>query len=129
MSQFEESGWSREEGVRDYLDHAEIYVQDRRMLLDTLRSFYRTFVRPGGARHVVDLGSGDGVLAEALKSMDPTIPLTAVDGSPEMLAAARARLGKWGDVEYVVRTFQEILRDGLSIGPAGRVGLVASSFA
>lgn len=129
MSEFEDTEWSREEGVRDYLDHAEIYVQDRRMLLGVLRSFYRTFVSPGAARRVVDLGCGDGILGEALKSLDPSIPLTAVDGSEEMLTAARRRLGRWGDVEYVARTFQEILRDGLPIPPPGEVGLVASSFA
>ncbi len=126
MSQFEESGWDREDGCREYLENADIYIQDRRALLDVLRSFYRAFVGPESPRKVLDLGCGDGVIGEALKSLDPSIALTAVDGSEDMIVAAKSRLARWEDVECSVKTFQDILRGSL---PWRSMGFIVSSFA
>ena len=46
---------------------------------------------------MVDLGAGDGLLAEALLARFDGATLTALDGSPSMRAAAGARLQRFGD--------------------------------
>jgi len=49
------------------------------------------------AIRILDLGSGDGYLAEALLARFPRATLTALDGSPSMRAAAAARLAPFRD--------------------------------
>lgn len=49
---------------------------------------------PAGTIRAVDLGAGDGALAEALlHKLGPRLKLTLLDRSPEMLRAAEQRLG------------------------------------
>lgn len=48
-------------------------------------------------RRVVDLGCGDGAIADAILSADPEVHVTAVDFSAPMLEQAQTRLAKFGD--------------------------------
>jgi len=43
MNEFEKSNWNRADYSQDYLDNADIYIQDRKTLLNVLASFYRKF--------------------------------------------------------------------------------------
>lgn len=47
---------------------------------------------PRGARSLMDVGCGTGVLAEMLRSLVPGLRVIGVDASPEMLARAREKL-------------------------------------
>ncbi|MGL4234437.1 class I SAM-dependent methyltransferase [Tabrizicola sp.] len=52
------------------------------------------FPPPAGRIEAVDLGAGDGALADALlDALGPRLSLTLVDRSPAMLRAAETRLG------------------------------------
>lgn len=55
--------------------------------------FYRALAQRIGARHVVDLGCGTGLLTVALAADDDDRRVVGIDPSPAMLGAARARDG------------------------------------
>lgn len=109
MSRFEESGWSKADYSKEYRDQASYYIPERTTLLGVLVSFYRRFVGVGGQKRVLDLGCGDGVLGEVLLREDPDIDLVVVDGSAEMLAAARLRLANWSVGDYCQATFEDVI--------------------
>jgi ubiquinone/menaquinone biosynthesis C-methylase UbiE len=68
----------------DFSDSNQAYVSD------VIRSF------PDRLAQVVDLGCGPGDIAIRLSRVIPTIRITGVDGSPAMLAIARAALRSAG---------------------------------
>jgi tRNA (cmo5U34)-methyltransferase len=78
--------------------HAADYDALRRRLVPSLDAFYDAAIaalalasRP--VRRVLDVGAGTGLLAERVGRAFPEAELTLLDGSPAMLATARARLG------------------------------------
>jgi len=132
MSGFKASGWSQPEYAQQYRDEADHYIPQRATMLQVVSSFYRNVVRgagrarnPGRVR-VLDLGCGDGILAEALCTADPAIEMTVTDGSRDMLDAARARLRQRPVSEYCPITFEEIIGGGFQREP---FDLIASAFA
>ncbi|HEX4345509.1 MAG TPA: class I SAM-dependent methyltransferase [Solirubrobacteraceae bacterium] len=97
-------------------DHATAYAAQRRQLIPPYDAFYATAVgalalaaRP--LRRILDLGAGTGILARAVRTAYPDAELTLLDGSPAMLAEARAVLGD--DACYV----EGDLADPLPPGP------------
>jgi SAM-dependent methyltransferase len=79
---------------------------------------------PRGVRRVLDLGAGDGRLLALLRVERPEVRGVAVDASPTMLEAARARFAGDPMVEVVAHDLDEPLP-----APLGRFGAVVSSFA
>lgn len=78
--------------------HAGGYADARRRLVPCYDALYGSAVaalalagRP--LRRILDLGAGTGLLASAVASAHPAASLTLLDGSPAMLAQARAALG------------------------------------
>lgn len=132
MSSFEASGWSRAEYAAQYRDEADHYIPQRVTMLEVVCSFYRNVVRDAtmlrrtGTVRVLDLGCGDGILAEALCTADPAIEVAVTDGSRDMLDAARRRLHGRPVSEYCLVTFQEIIGGGFQREP---FDLIASAFA
>jgi trans-aconitate 2-methyltransferase len=62
------------------------------------------------AAHVVDLGCGTGNVTEHLAARWPTATIVGVDGSPEMLAEAKARrvrMGPGGHVHWQLANLRE----------------------
>jgi trans-aconitate 2-methyltransferase len=56
-----------------------------------------------GTERVLDAGCGSGRVTELLAERLPRGRVVALDGSPAMVEAARARLGRFGDrIDYVV---------------------------
>lgn len=75
---------------------------------------------------VLELGSGTGLLSERLLARFPRAELTGVDGSPQMLERARARLARFpGRVTLLRRSFEEYAASGFE---AADFDLVVSSF-
>ncbi len=132
MSGFEASGWSQAEYAAQYREEADHYIPERASMLQVVSSFHRNVVR-GAARvrhtgkvRVLDLGCGDGILAEHLCAVDPEIDLTVTDGSRDMLNAALARLRGRHVSEFCPITFEEIIGGAFQREP---FDLIASSFA
>lgn len=109
MTKFEDTAWAQAGNCHDYQDEADHVVVERQTLFRIVGSFYRKFLGVGQGHRVLDLGCGDGVMGGTLRAMDNSIQLIAVDGSPDMIAAARQRLGDCPSMECRVLTFQEIL--------------------
>lgn len=110
MTDFSESAWASSEFSANYLERADVYISERRKMFGVVRSFCsRFFPARNGTVRLLDLGSGDGVLAGELMEACGSIRATLVDASEDMLRRARERLGPDGDIEYVRADFKELL--------------------
>ena len=128
MSDFDQTRWADPAFSREYIEHADHYIPDRFHLFNVLRSFFRAFVaRPGGHPvRVCDLGCGDGILTDQLLREAPALGVTLIDGSREMLDAARRRLADRSNLQFVQRSYDELTGDFAGLG---RFHFVMSSFA
>lgn len=64
---------------------------------------------PGG--RVLDLGAGHGVVSAAVRARYPDVHVTLVDGSAEMLAVARTRLGAAGAATVNAAAVEAVVAD------------------
>lgn len=126
MSDFDDTRWASSAFSKEYLASADHFIPDRFHLFNVMRSFFRAFLRDQRPVRVCDLGCGDGALADQLLREGRGVEVTLVDGSAEMLDAARRRFSGRSDVEFLQRTFAELLGDAPSL-PAFH--FVVSAFA
>lgn len=115
MSKFENSEWAEKKHAKDFMKNADIYVLERQRLLGILRSFYRYFSSSKGSEEsikVLDLGCGEGVLTLELLKENDQIKATLIDGSAEMLKNARENLNNYNNINFIQKTFQELIKDG-----------------
>jgi tRNA (cmo5U34)-methyltransferase len=109
MPTFENSRWNQKDFVQEYRAEADSYFPDRLRHFQIIPSFYQAFVaRSAAGNQVLDLGCGDGVIAAALSSVDPTLKATLVDGSHDMLDAARKRFAAHPGVTFIQSAFEEL---------------------
>ena len=123
MSEFEKSEWAEEKHAQEFVENADAYVLERKRLFEIMKSFYRQFLkdRAHKPRKVLDLGCGNGALTQELLKVDQKIEVTLVDGSSVMLNNAQKHLKQYNNLNFVHKTFQELLKnemddDVLSIG-------------
>ena len=109
MTEFEKTRWAEPGFSRNYIESADIVIVDRRRSHAILKSFYRCHFMGKRGTAVLDLGSGDGVLTDALLQTDDTLSATLVDGSEEMLRKASERLKDRVNVRFVKASFQDII--------------------
>lgn len=106
---------------RTVVNHAGVFCADR---LDIGTRFFLGHLPVGhGARRVVDLGCGNGVVGTALALADPAAEVLFVDESFQAVASAEATYkanGVPGHAEFRVG-------DGLAGVPAGSVDLVLNN--
>src|SRR5262252_5365438 len=79
----------------DYREMADIAVPRRDEMTRTLVAAVP--FAAGEALRIVELGAGDGQLAESLLAAFPRAAITAFDGSESMRALAAARLAPFGE--------------------------------
>ena len=109
MTEFDETLWAEHEYAQEYRDNADHYVQERATLYKILVSFYRHFVGASQSKRALDLGCGDGALAQQLLLADPTVELTLLDGSPDMLESTRRRFQSQTNAQYILSTFEAVI--------------------
>ena len=97
-------GWT-EGDSRLFLENGVQYIPSRRVMIEALRDLMPA--NGGGPRHVVELGAGDGTLAQAVLDRFPGCSYTALDGSETMLERLREALGGYGDRAAVRRFMLE----------------------
>lgn len=109
MLKFEKSRWADSEFSQNYRDDANIYLPFRRQFIEVTKSLYAHFIDANIDARILDLGCGDGLFVqELLKSFSPA-SVTLVDGSAEMLEAAKKRLGNHGNLNFIKASFQDLL--------------------
>ena len=97
-------GWT-EGDSRLFLENGVQYIPSRRVMVEALRDLIPT--DGGRPRHVVELGAGDGTLAQAVLDRFPACSYTALDGSETMLEQLRDALGGYGNRAAVRRFMLE----------------------
>ena len=130
---FDSSGWSGKKKVDLYLAHADTLIPVRREMARLLVSFASRFIVPNGAGagkiRLLDLGSGDGSMVEGVVNSIGA-RATFVDGSDDMLAAAKERYKAHGDATFLRATFEDIIAGRVEVErPEGGFDLIVSAFA
>jgi len=113
MTQFNKTNWSRPEFSKQYRDNADIYIVERRRMIEIMRSFYVYFISAGEKQNVLDLGCGDGILTCNLLEIDSSISATLIDPSEDMLRKAKERLRESDNIHYIRVSFQDLMRDAV----------------
>ena len=113
MTEFGESEWAQSEFSQGYRDTSDVFLPYRGQFIETSLLFYEQRASQNLAPRVLDLGCGDGVFAQALLASLAPASITLVDGSSDMLEAARARLGMRANVTYTQASFQTLLATDL----------------
>jgi tRNA (cmo5U34)-methyltransferase len=126
MSEFDETLWMDETYTQEYRESADHVVQERQLLYRMMVSFYEHFIGVGRAKRVLDLGCGDGAVANHLHGSDPSLQLTLLDGSADMLNAARQRFALVPGTRFILSTFEELI-EGKTTMP--KFDFIASAFA
>lgn len=109
MVQFETSRWAESDFSQNYRDAANIFLPFRSQFIEITKSFFGYFISKNVQAKVLDLGCGDGLfIQELLKSFTPA-KVTLVDGSNEMLEAAKERLNGQPNLVFAQASFQELL--------------------
>jgi len=109
MGSYDASAWAGERFAHNYLERADIYIQERRKLFRIAVSHIVHCYGKGGHLALLDIGSGDGVLAEIILKAMPGSRATLIDGSAAMVAKARERLRDHDGTRFLVGQFQEVL--------------------
>lgn len=109
MTEFSNSQWAKADFAREYRENADIYIMDRGRLLDVLRSFYKHFMGNKSRVNLLDLGCGDGIIANELLKIDGSIAATLMDASEDMLNKAKENLKGFEKIQFMKASFQEII--------------------
>ena len=126
MDTFHQSAWAQEQFSKDFLEKADIYIQERRKMIHSMSSLFSFYFKEKKDIQTLDIGCGDGVLTEELLGKDKTIIATLVDGSLTMLQKARERLTAYSGINFIQASFQDLLTGAI---PLGHFDLCVSSFA
>lgn len=97
--------WTSTEHVRDYLGRADQIshrTEGEASLLELI---------PRGTRRILDLGTGDGRLLALVRAVYPEAEAVAVDFSPAMLEAVRARFAGDARVAVIEHNMDSVLPD------------------
>lgn len=126
MSSFDDSPWGDPKFSSEYLERADLYVVERRRLFSIVQEHVRFFFPEKEGFSFLDLGCGDGIASEKVLQVKPRSRAVLVDGSADMLERARVRLGERDGVVFVVKSFENLLNEGI---PGGPFDLALSSLA
>jgi len=109
MTEFNDLQWAKPEYTQEYRDSADVYIVERKRLLEILKSFYKHFNSNKRNSSILDLGCGDGIIIDELLKIDNSIEATLIDGSEDMLNRAKDRLKDFKNVHFIRASFQELL--------------------
>ena len=110
MSEFDDSHWAQSRFSQEFRQSADDFIPERHRMIEIAKALYRYFCQ-GCDTRILDLGCGDGLVTHELMSIDSSIDATLVDGSMEMLHAAKSCLAQFSKVRYVNASFQDLLAE------------------
>jgi tRNA (cmo5U34)-methyltransferase len=126
MTEFNKSQWAKPEFTQEYRDSADVYIVERKRLLEILNSFYKRFIGNKPNSNILDLGCGDGIVIYELLKIDNSIEATLIDGSEDMLNKAKDRMKEFGNLHFIRASFQEIINKKITLQ---RYDFIVSSLA
>jgi len=126
MTEFNKSQWAKPEFTQEYRDSTDVYIVERKRLLEILRSFYKHFIGNKPNSNILDLGCGDGIVIYELLKIDNSIEATLIDGSEDMLNKAKDRMKEFGNLHFIRASFQEIINKNITLQ---RYDFIVSSLA
>jgi tRNA (cmo5U34)-methyltransferase len=88
--------WKKSEVAEAFLTERSLLIPDRHRQLSVLLRILKHTAASIPLHHVVDLGTGDGILLSTVLEAFPQALGCAVDFSPPMLQQARAKLARLG---------------------------------
>jgi len=106
---------AKPEYSQGYRDSADVFIVERKRLLEIVKSFYKHFIGNKPSSKILDLGCGDGIVINELLKIDNSIEATLIDGSEDMLSRAKDRLKDFKDVHFIRASFQELLNKTTSL--------------
>ncbi len=112
MNDFSTTDWADDDFSRAFRERFEPLILDRTRHINIVRSFYRYYLK-GGGRRVLDLGCGDGAISEEILKVDPSARVFLVDGSGDMIGAARERLRGFAEATFLRASFQELMAEDM----------------
>ena len=115
MTEFDDLQWAKPEYSQGYRDSADVFIVERKRLLEIVKSFYKHFIGNKPSSKILDLGCGDGIVINELLKIDNSIEATLIDGSEDMLSRAKDRLKDFKDVHFIRASFQELLNKTTSL--------------
>jgi len=115
MTEFDKTQWINPEHSQGYVDGADIFIVERKRLLEILKSFYNYYIGNRTKKNVLDLGCGDGIIIHELLKNDSSIKATVIDGSQDMMNKARDRLIGFDNVIFIHGSFQDILNNDIDL--------------
>jgi tRNA (cmo5U34)-methyltransferase len=115
MTEFNDLQWAKPEYTQEYRDSADVYIVERKRLLEILKSFYKHFISNKPNSNILDLGCGDGIVMDELLKIDNSIEATLIDGSEDMLSRAKDRLKDFKNVHFIRASFQELLNKNTAL--------------
>jgi tRNA (cmo5U34)-methyltransferase len=115
MTEFDKTQWAKPEFTQEYRDSADVYIVERKRLLEILKSFYKNFIGNKPESNILDIGCGDGIVIYELLKIDHSIRGTLIDGSEDMLNKAKDRLKDFVNLHFIQGSFQEILNKNTTL--------------
>ena len=115
MTEFNDLQWAKPEYTQEYRDSADIFIVERKRLLEILKSFYKHFISNKANSNILDLGCGDGIVIYELLKIDNSIEATLIDGSEDMLGRAKDRLKDFKNVHFIRASFRELLNKNTTL--------------
>lgn len=116
MTEFKKTLWADSEFAQTYRDDANIYLPFRGQFIELAKSLFGYFVKNASQARILDLGCGDGLFVqELLKNYSPS-HISLVDGSNEMILAAKKRLGEGENFSFITASFQDLLKEEILNG-------------
>ena len=109
MTDFNSTRWANNEFTQEYRDNADIFIVERKRMIEILVSFYRHFISGNSNISILDLGCGDGILTHHILELNPSISATLIDASEDMLSKAEERLNGFKNVHFINASFQDIM--------------------
>lgn len=115
MTEFNKSQWTKPEFTQGYRDSADVFIVERKKLLEIMNSFYKHFIGNKPNSNILDLGCGDGIVIYELLKIDNSIEATLIDGSEDMLNKAKYRMKEFGNLHFIRASFQEIINKKITL--------------
>lgn len=105
---FSKSYWTDNEFANEFLKDSDIYIPQRKQVLQLIKLLFSTYCNKISRPHIIDLGCGDGAVTKTLLDVNDNLLTTLIDGSKHMLESARKNIPDANIKESINISFQDL---------------------